>query len=99
MINDVCGCQSITVGVPGASSSTIITSGNGTDTTTYTGVFSEVLIFTAVGTGHVNLSVDLMWGGIVVRTVYLDVYVNQKPALAMACPRHCDTYEYTNMGN
>ena len=98
MINEVCGSESITVGVPGASS-TSVTSRNGTDTFVYSGVFSEVLIFTAVGTGHVNLSVDLMWGGIVVRTVYLDVYVNQQPALAMACPRHCDSYEYTNKGN
>jgi hypothetical protein len=72
-LNPTCGCGHISVGIPGSSSITIATN---TTAATSSGLFSEVLIFTAVGTGHVSLSVDLVWGGIVVRSLTLDIYVN-----------------------
>lgn len=55
-------------------------------------------MFTAESTGHTRLVFDLTWGGLIVRTIGLDVYVNEEPVLAYACPRHCDRYEYTDDG-
>ena len=39
-------------------------------------IFQEFVIFTAEGTGHTRIVFDLTWGGLIVRTIELDVYVN-----------------------
>jgi hypothetical protein len=56
------------------------------------------MIFVADGSGYTGLTFNLKWGGMTVRTIELDAYVNQAPTLALASPRKCDTYSYTNQG-
>ena len=51
------------------------------------GYKQEIVVLEAVGTGHTNYEIDLYWGGDEVRSVNLDVYVNQQPGLAVATPR------------
>ncbi len=62
-------------------------------------ILQDFVIFVAEQTGSTTAIFEFRWGGMVVRRIAIDIYVNQEPALAFACPRECDRYEYTNMGN
>jgi len=63
-----------------------------------TSLFQEFMIFVADGSGSTSLTFNLAWGGMTVRAINFDVYVNQQPSLAFAGPRHCDNYRYEKSG-
>lgn len=68
------------------------------DGSTGTSILQDFIIFTGEGSGATTATFNFIWGGIAVRTIDLDIYVDEEPALAYAAPRSCDRYEYTNMG-
>jgi len=45
-------------------------------------------VLEAISTGVATYSIDLYWGKKDVRSVSIDVYVNEQPALAVATPRN-----------
>jgi len=61
-------------------------------------LLQDFIIFTGEGSGATTATFNFMWGGLNVRSIDLDIYVNEEPALAYAAPRHCDRYEYTDDG-
>jgi hypothetical protein len=57
-------------------------------------ILQDFIIFTGEGSGATTATFNFLWGGLNVRSIDLDIYVNEEPALAYAAPRHCDRYEY-----
>jgi hypothetical protein len=52
------------------------------------GHMQEVIILEAISTGVATYSIDLFWGHKDVRSVSIDIFVNEQPALAVATPRN-----------
>lgn len=48
----------------------------------------EIVVLEAVGSGKTEYEIDLFWGGEEVRSVELNVYVDQQPGLVTATKRH-----------
>ena len=81
--------------------SDVVGSGNNFDLSTGatgTQILQDFIIFIGKDSGATTATFNFLWGGLVVRSIDLDIYVNEEPALAYACPRQCDRYEYTDMG-
>jgi len=51
------------------------------------GYMQEIVVLEALSTGMTTYQIDLYWGKKEVRSVAIDIYVNEQPALAVATPR------------